>query len=337
MWKRLSVFGVALAIVSVAARPAAATFPGENGRIAFRRYFNAEQTWGAVFMVKPDGSGERQVTHPQPGFVDRNPDWSPDGRRIAFERQSDNYDEIFVVNADGTGLHQLTHNPPGKSCDTGGTCNSSPAWSPDGKQIAFSRASGPIRNDLIDEVALYVMNADGSGLRQVTQKTRPHRGEDGEPQWSPNGRRLLFQRWNVRGAMPTDGVAVWTVNLVTGREHRVTPWRLRAGDTPDWSPDGRRILFHSNQGGPETVSANYYTIRPDGTGLQQLTFAQGGQVQHLGAGYSPDGKKITFARRPATGPAGNADVFTMNVDGTHIRHVTRTSAWESYPDWGTRH
>jgi TolB protein len=133
--KRLSVFGLALAIVSVAARPAAATFPGENGRIAFRRYFNAEQTWGAVFTIKPDGSGERQVTHPQPGFVDRNPDWSPDGRRIAFERQSDNYDEVFVVNADGTGLHQLTHNRPGKSCDTGGTCNSSPAWSPDGKQI----------------------------------------------------------------------------------------------------------------------------------------------------------------------------------------------------------
>lgn len=337
MWKRLMVAALVFASVAVAS-PAEATFSGENGRIAFRRFLNAEMTWGAVFTIKPDGSGAHRITHPPKGFVDRNPDVSPDGRRIAFEREGVDcgpecsYDEVFVVNADGSHLTQLTHNPPGEVCGSGGFCNGSPAWSPDGSQIAFTRASGLIEDDLIENVGIYVMNADGSGVQQITQRSQPALGEDSDPQWSPNGRKIVFQRFNVRTATPQNGVALWIVNVVSGREHRVTPWNLRAGDTPDWSPDGRRILFHSNVDGPENVSANLYTIRPNGTQLQQLTFAQGGVVQYLGSSYSPDGTMITFGRRPATGPA--ADVFIMRVDGT--RHVTRTVLYDSYPDWGPR-
>jgi Tol biopolymer transport system component len=188
-------------------------------------------------------------------------------------------------------------------------------------------------DDLIENVGIYIMNADGSGVRQLTQKVRPSRGEDSDPQWSPDGRRIVFQRVNVRSARPADGVALWIIDLASGREHRVTPWELRAGDTPDWSPDGRRILFHSNVGGPEEISANLYTVRPNGTGLRQLTFAEGGTLQYLGSSYSPDGRKITVGRRPETGGT-NADVMVMNADGTRIRHVTRTPLYDSYPDWG---
>ena len=108
---------------------------------------------------------------------------------------------------------------------------------------------------------------------------------------------------------------------------------LRAGDTPDWSPDGRRILFRSNFDYQENVSANLYTIRPNGTQLQQLTFEQGGTVNYLGSSYSPDGKMITMGRRPATGGT-NADVFVMRADGSNIRPVTATVLYDSYPDWG---
>ena len=85
--KRTVVIGalVAAALV-VPAIPAEATFPDDNGRIAFRRFLDADQTTGAVFTVNPDGSGEVQVTRPRAGFVDRNPDVSPDGRRIVFQR-----------------------------------------------------------------------------------------------------------------------------------------------------------------------------------------------------------------------------------------------------------
>ncbi|MGW6276401.1 TolB family protein [Kribbella sp. NPDC055071] len=325
--------------MTLPALPADATFAGANGRIAFRRFLNEERTWGAVFTIRPDGSGERQITRPPQGFVDRNPDVSPDGRQIAFEREGVDcgpdcsFDEVFVVNSDGTHLKQLTRNSAGQSCGTGGSCNGTPAWSPDGKHIAFTRASGPVVDDTIENVGIFVMNVDGSHIRQVTQKVRPSLAEDSDPQWSPNGRAIVFQRRNVRTALPADGIALFVVDLSTHRERRITPWELRAGDTPDWSPDGRQILFHSNVDGPTNVSANLYTVRPDGKDLRQLTFASGGAVQYLGSSYSPDGRMITFGRFPETGGM-NADVLTMRRNGTHVRRVTHTSLYDSYPDWG---
>jgi Tol biopolymer transport system component len=94
------------------------------------------------------------------------------------------------------------------------------------------------------------MNDDGSNLRQITQEAHPALGEDTDPQWSPDGRSIVFQRFNVRTALPVDGIALWIVNLRNGRERQLTPFDLRAGDTPDWSTDGKRILFHSNLDGP---------------------------------------------------------------------------------------
>jgi TolB protein len=332
--------GVLSSVLGMAAPPVQATFPDHNGRIAFRRFLNEERTWGAVFTINLTGTHERQVTFPPTGYVDRDPDVSPDGRRIVFQRElvpctDVCTNEIFVVDVDGGNLTNLTNNPTDRDCLFTNGCAMTPAWSPDGTSIAFQRQSGPFENDLIYESAIYIMNADGSQLRQITQQVHPATGDDTSPQWSPDGRSLVFQRNNVRGAEPDGGIALWTINLETGQERRITPFDLRAGDTPDWSPDGQRILFHSNNDGPPDVSANLYTIRADGTDLQQLTFLEGGQVNILGSSYSPNGKKIVFGRRPATGGT-NADIFTINVDGTHERPVTQTVLYDSYPDWGPK-
>src|SRR4249919_878064 len=110
-WRRiLCVSTLVATAVVVPVVPAQATYDGDNGRIAFRRFLNEERTWGAVFTIRPNGTGERQVTFPPQGFVDRNPDFSPDGTQIAFERESVEpptgfySDEVWVVNADGSHL-----------------------------------------------------------------------------------------------------------------------------------------------------------------------------------------------------------------------------------------
>ena len=69
---------------------------------------------------------------------------------------------------------------------------------------------------------------------------------------------------------------------------QVTSWALRGGQ-PDWSPDGKRLVFYSNRDGPQAVSANLYTVAPDGSGLRQLTHARGGKVQYL--------SRVVLARR----------------------------------------
>src|SRR5437588_12403133 len=98
---------VGLAIVLgglVLAAGALATPPGVNGKLAFRRLFNSDHTWGALFTANPDGSRTRQLTHPAKSVSDIKPDWSPNGRQIAFQRSDLNgcgpgceTDELDVV------------------------------------------------------------------------------------------------------------------------------------------------------------------------------------------------------------------------------------------------
>jgi len=80
--------------------------------------------------------------------------------------------------------------------------------------------------------------------------------------------------------------------------------------------------------------ANVYKVRPDGTGLTNLTteLANG----YLSSTFSPDGTMIVAARAPGAGLEGAADVYVMNADGSHIRQVTKTRLWESSVDWGPR-
>src|SRR6266516_3187287 len=267
--------GLAALAVGASAAAAPATSPDRNGKLAFRRLFNPAHTWGALFTANPDGSAVRQLTHPARSVSDVEPDWSPDGKEIVFQCQvqassagDPGYSRICLMDANGSNVRALPQTPPA------GLSDGAPAWSPDGKQIAFDRG---VRN----QEAVFVTNADGSHARQVTS------------------------------------------------------WGLRAGQ-PDWSPDGKRILFYSNKDGPTKVSANLYTIDADGTRLQQLTNASGGKVQYLSATFSPDGKWITFGRTPGAGKAGNADVFVMHADGTHVLDVTNSAIWDSGTDWGPR-
>jgi TolB protein len=109
---------------------------------------------------------------------------------------------------------------------------------------------------------------------------------------------------------------------------QLTPWSLNGGDSPDWSPDGTRILFR-------TISTsnrhhgNLYTVRPDGTGLRKLTNYPAPKTVLTGS-FSPLGRWIVFSRVTADPyPA----IYVMRSDGTSIRRVSSNGgAYE--PDWG---
>jgi Tol biopolymer transport system component len=300
-----------------AAHAAQATVPGPNGKLVFRRYFDRAQTTGALFTANPDGTRLRQLTHPAGNVLDNEPEWSPDGTKVVFERSAFRARrvEIYVVGRDGSRLRRVLPSP---ACDGG----EAPSWSPDGSRIAF-----------LCHFRIVTVAADGTDPRPVTSGSRTTFW-DGDPQFSPDGSRVVFQRIDPR-AKPHGGYALYVVNADGSDERRLTPWSLNAGDHPDWSPDGKRILFRSHVDEPKNVSTNLYTIRPDGSSLTQLTHARGGRVQYLSASFSPDGRWITFSRTPGTGKQGNADVFVMRADGTGVRNVTTSAIWDSATDWGS--
>ena len=120
--------------------------------------------------MNADGSGKTRLT--SSWAYEGQPDWSPDGARIAFTSDRDGDDDIYVMNADGSNAVNISNNT---------LSDNWPAWSPDDKRIAFSSYRDS-QNDM------YVMKADGSSLSRLTSA----RGGDTNPAWSPDGRKICF-------------------------------------------------------------------------------------------------------------------------------------------------
>jgi TolB protein len=300
---------VTAALLAVACAAAHATAPGANGLIVYQATIGKHIQ---LFTVKPDGTGVRQLTR----FKDSDAvhaAWSPDGTRIAFERDFAKHAGIYTMSAEGGDLRSLT--PRG--------LQGLPAFSPDGTTIVFDRT-------LPKEDALWLMNADGTNLRQLTHNKPAAKNEcrcDGSPIFSPDGKRVAFVR------TVTDlKTAVFVVNVDGGGVKQVTPWRMGISAKLDWSPDGSRLVVSSPQAERPGVASNVITLRPDGTGLERLTHETTPGVHDLADGYSPDGTKIIFAKTVDGGPF---QVYVMNADGTGVRQLTHgvDAHWAS---WGRR-
>jgi TolB protein len=330
----------ALALVAVALTVVVAAAPGKplarSGQIAFRRFFDMERTTGAIFLINPDGSGDRQITLPPQGGLDDQPNWKPDGSRILFTRQlsPDNPDggSFWTIKPDGSDPELLSPGCAGgpPKCLVNEQKNT-PVYSPDGRQIAYGWAAGEVRDDIgqIQFSEVYMMNADGSNPHPLTSFTKdaPYSQDVGPGAWSPDGRQLVIERSMSPVGEPAGGRALFVINADGGGLRQLTPWALRAGGRADWSSDGRRIVFRTIPAN-DAPGGNIYTIRPDGTGLRELAHLPP-TAMPAELGFSPDAKWIVF-----TNGGASKDLFVMRANGTGIRQITRTELSENWPDWG---
>ena len=321
----------AMAAFLMAAGRGSATPPGPNGLISYREYFNTDHTNGALFVINPDGSHPpMQITFPASDELDTNQNWSPDGQQIVYEHDTpDVQGTLWTVNWNGSNPQQVFQCLGNDAC----LGINNPSWSPNGEWLAFSMARGPTVNDTPSDVTIWAIHPNGTDLHQITHPTGFQMSFDDSPQWSPDSTRIAFQR----NAAPLFKTEVWAADATTGGDLvRVSPPGVNGGDHPDYSPDGKWIMFRSDNGVPG--SAKLMIAHPNGTGLRILLDGANNR-SFLSSSFSPDGTEMTVGILPGVGPDGNADLWIGHFDSHEridsLTPLTRTDVWESSPRWGT--
>ena len=266
-----SLAAIAVVLAAVAALAHGAS-PGGNGLIAFTRYrLQDAPLWSEIYVVRPDGSGVRRVSHSTVAVEDDQARWSPDGSWIVFDRcPSDGPCSLWLVRPDGSDQQRLSPacapSGPGEVCGD----DSNASFTPDGHRVVFTHGWGHVRKtalgDEIEHSAIATLDLSGKQLT-ILRQLAPYAGDLQAPRMSPNGKLLVYDRYNSTFAKPSGGDALFIVPASGGTPRRLTPWRLSAG-SPDWSPDSTQVLFKKFiQGSTElTPGTNLYTIKADGTG-----------------------------------------------------------------------
>ena len=312
MRKLFLVLLAAIAVAALLTASASGRHSATNGPIAFDAKVGSLYE---VFTINPDGTRLEQVTHGRPEAGQYGLAWSPDGSNLLYQVPGKGYDILDKANADGSDAAPWS--PP-----CAGQClgDDFPDYNPAGTKVAFERAFGPVKNNNAAAVAIFTTNADGSHPVRLTQKKLPTTTEDHLAAWSPDGTRIAFQRLDTY-AKPQGLSAIWVMNANGSDQRRLTPIALDAKEA-HWSPDGTTIVFSSNASETKGEDANIYSIRPNGTGLKQLTHYAGG-LQAIAKDVSPDGAQILFHLRVANeyGPGRN-QLYIMNTDGSNAQQLT---------------
>ena len=255
-----------------------------------------------IVVVNVDGSGELSLTgthkkNKKNYEYDQHQVWSPDGRRIAFERfDSDPNYAVYVVGADGSGERRLT---PGNEY-------ARPSWSPDGRRIAFTH---------IHKGAVYVMRPDGSG-RRVLARMKGAIASWGVA-WSPDRSRIALIRDSLLWVMNADGTRPrMLVDIPVDNPGR------RSSDFA-WSPDGRRIAFSQGYRGASEI----FVVNADGSGLRKLTDNR--RALDVNPVWSHDGSQIAFT----SDRDGNSEIYVMDADGSNQRNVSQSPVDDFSPAW----
>lgn len=263
-------------------------------------YCNQPQQNGVhqIYTIHEEGSNSLKVIDAPIGL--NHHDFSADGTKYAavgYVGANFSTWSIHTFNADGTNLVRLTTEE--------GVWDSEPAWSPDGRRIAFTRIY-PKQNRREE---LWLMNADGNDPHYI--------GVEGvAAKWSPDGTQLIY------ASKRPDQYDIYTC-AVDGKDERQLTDAGANEILPAYSPDGSRIAFCALTGEmnkPENLKTlEIYTMNPDGSGLLQLT------DNECCDGYprwSPDGSRFVFSSDRHE--AFRWEVYVMNTDGMNIRRVTNS-------------
>jgi TolB protein len=182
----------------------------------------------------------------------RSPIIAPDGKKLIYSSGQFPSMQLEEAALDGSSVRQLTKAPSPQF---------NAVYSPDQSLIAFARA------DSTRQLQVWVMNADGTGERQLTRFS----AEDGSPQWpswSPDGSRLAIQSGKYSRNATENIAHIWIVEVKSGAVTRLNPHTtLYLDETPSWFPDGKRIAFQSDRSGRMEV----WVMNADGTGAKQVT------------------------------------------------------------------
>jgi Tol biopolymer transport system component len=235
-------------------------------QIAFTRVIAGEPTASGpyateseLYVMNADGSNETRLTNTPESYAKilaTSPDWSPDGNRIAYLKGIDvdtgrTDRDIYVINADGSNPSSLTT-----------VEQSTIAWSPDGTKIAFD---GWTRSgDINGRPGIYLLNPDGTGQEYLTGGT--------SFSWSPDSKKIAFVIQSSTSdslASASDEDSDIYIRRTDGSDlTRLTNTPDIDESTPDWSPDGTKIVFTSTS---LTGNIDIYVMNSDGSGRTNLT------------------------------------------------------------------
>ena len=267
--------------------------------------FGAKSTalpvYNAIYVTRPDGTRQTRLTVDE-SFDDWGAAVSPDGGRIAYRKADPNsgVSDLYVANIDGSGSARVTHS---SRHDT------QPAWSPDGKYIAYVSAPAGTAGDY----SINVVPATGGTPHVLTSGSTTLNG----PAWSPDGKTLAFgsrkdeHNWIALMAV-AGGATLWPTAGIDGS------W-------PAWSPDGKKIAFSLDFG---SGTSSIYTM--DAAGVLATRVSPLSDTNDLYPAWSPDGSLIAFTSADQSA----SQVLTMRADGTHIVDATRNPGLNAEkPSW----
>jgi Tol biopolymer transport system component len=280
---------------------AGAAVPGANGRFAYGVWATSGGVKHEIFTVRRNGTDDRRL----PVGSASAPQWSPDGRSVAFTRvRAGERAGVWTARADGSSATRVLPLPTHDGQDLFGEM---PVWAPDGRRIAYAsgwEVHNPEEDTSYGIRFVYVADLDGSPPRQLA--------EGFWPTWSPDGQRIAFiMVGRMIKVMSPDGSDPQVVARVAG-----SPWGAM-----DFSPDGRKLLFaeqRPRRDGSATTVLRLLDLR---TGSIR-TFNLSGGRPGVGA-WAPSGKKIAYLLSPESRPgdtfAPATEIWTMRPDGSHQR------------------